>query len=169
MSSWHLPMFLNHERSMSYSMEHDSEHAESSHNSTEYHSNTDGSESEEASTESEDDVFASIWYPSLHPAKKFPLCFPKPYLCNQDFKDSDQALKYIRRYFNHEMIHQSLQSFPNLSKDFIFLNTYMETNCFDLLQCYINKSIRDWNEKWFKLLVRHSTSTPNPYIVQCIL
>ena len=162
-------MFLNPERSMSHSMEHDSEHAETSHNSKEYHSDADGCESEEASTESEDNVFASIWYPSLPPAKKSPLYFPKPYLHNQDFRDSNQALKYIKRYFNHEMIHQSLQSFPSLSKDFIYFNTYMETNHFDLLQFYINKSIWDRNAKWVKLLARYSTSAPNVFIVQYIL
>ena len=162
-------MFLNPERSMSHSMDQDSECAESSHNSMEYHSNADGSKSEEASTASDDGVFASIWYPSLLPVKNFPLPFPKPYLHNWDFRDSNQALKYIKRYFNHKMIHQSLQSFPNLSEDFIFFNTYIETNHFDLLQCYIDKSIQDQNAKQFELLVRYSTSAPNPYIVQCNL
>ena len=76
-------------------MEHNSKCAESSHKSTEYHSNTDGTESEEVSTASDDDVFASIQYPSLPPAKNFPLHFPKPYLYNWDFKDSNQALRYM--------------------------------------------------------------------------
>ena len=120
-------------------MELHSEHAESSHISMEYHSDTDDIELEEASTASEDDVFASIQYPSLLPAKNFPLCFPKPYLQNWDFKDSNQALKYIRRYFNCETIHKSLKPFPNLAKDFIYANTYMDSYRFNSLQCYINK------------------------------
>ena len=150
-------------------MKHDSKHAESSHKITEYHSNTDGTESEEASTASDDDVFTSIWYPSPLPAKKFPLGFPKPYLQNQDFKDSDQALRYIMRYFNCEMIHQSLKSFPDLYNDFIYSNTYVETHHFNSLQHYINKSIQDQDAKWLELLARHSTSAPNPSIIQCVL
>ena len=154
---------------MSHSTEQDSRCAESSHKSTEYHSDTDGSELEEASTASDDDVFTSIQYPSLPPVKNFPLCFPKPYLHNWDFRDSNQALRYIMRYFNCETIHQSLKSFPSFHTDFIYSNIYMETHHFNSLQCYINKSIQDQNAKWLELLVRYSTSTPNPYIVQCIL
>ena len=136
----------------------------------EYHSDTDGTESEEASIASDDDVFASIQYPSPPPVKNFPLHFPKPYLWNQDFKDSDQALKYIRRYFNCEMIHKSLKVFPNLTKDFIYANTYMDSYCFNSLQCYINKSIQDQDAAWLELHVRYySTSTINPYIIQCAL
>ena len=163
-------MFLNPERSMLYSMEQSSECAESSHIRMEYHFNTDGPESYEASTASEDDVFTSIWYPSPPPAKNFSLCFPKPYLQNQDFKDPDQALRYIKRYFNHKTIHTSLKVFPNLTKDFIYANTYVDSHCFNSLQCYINKSIQDQDAAWLELHVRYySTSTPNPYIIQCIL
>ena len=169
-SSWHLPTFLNPERSMSYSMEQHSKSAESSHQSMEYHSNTDGTELEEASTASDNDVFASIWYPSLPPVKNFPLCFPKPYLQNRDFKDSNQALRYIRRYFNPETIHKSLKFFPNLAKDFIYTNTYVDSHCFNSLQCYINKSIQDQDAAWLELHARYySTSVINPYIVQCVL
>ena len=107
-------------------MEQDSKCVESSHQSMEYHSDADGSKSEEASTESEDNVFASIWYPSPPPAKKFPLCFPKPYLCNWDFRDSDQALKYIMKHFNPELIHKSLKFFPDLSHNFIYSITYVD-------------------------------------------
>ena len=169
MSSWHLPMFLNPERSMSHSTEHDSKCAESSHPSMEYHSDADETKLEEASTASENDVFASIWYPSLPLVKNFPLCCSKPYLCNWDFKDSDQALKYIMKYFNHKTIHNSLKSFPDLSTDFIYSITYVDTHHFTQLQCYINKSIHDQNAKWLALQARYSTSTLNPYIVQCIL
>ena len=170
MSSWHLPKFLNPERSMSYSMEHNSKHAESSHPSMAYHSNTDGTELEEASTASDDDVFTSIWYPSPPPEKNFPLCFPKPYLWNWDFRDSDQALRYIRGYFNNETIHKSLKVFPNLTKDFIYANTYVYSYHFNSLQCYINKSIQDWDAAWLELHARYySSSAIDRYIVQCVL
>ena len=79
-------MFLNSERSMSHGMEQDSEDTKSSQQSTEYHSDADDTKSEEASTASDNDVFTSIQYPSLPPAKNFPLHFPKPYLFNWDFK-----------------------------------------------------------------------------------
>ena len=78
-------------------------------------------ELEEGSTTSENDVFPSIWYPLPHK-------FPTIYLHHQDFRDSDQALRYITRYFNCKTIHQSLKSFPNLSKDFIYSNTYVDTH-----------------------------------------
>ena len=74
-------------------MEQVSKCAESSQQSMEYHSDTDDTKLEEASTASDDDVFASIQYPSPPPVKNFPLHFPKPYLHNRDFKDSDQALR----------------------------------------------------------------------------
>ena len=73
--------------------------------------------------------------------RTFPLHFSKPYLHNWDFKDSDQVLRYITKYFNHETIHRSLKSFPDLSTDFIYSNTYMDTHHFSQLQHYINKSI----------------------------
>ena len=162
-------MFLNPERSMSHSMEHDSECAESSHQSMEYHSDTDGSKSGEASTESDDDVFASIRYPSPLPAKNFPLCFPKPYLLNRDFKDSNQALRYIRRHFNNKTIHNSLVAFPSLHNDFIYSNTYVDTHRFESLSCYIEKSIQDRNAKRLELQARYYSDALNPYIIQLIL
>ena len=117
-------------------MEHSSEHAESSQNNTEYHSKSGTTESEEGSTASEEDTFLSIQYPSSLPLKNFPLQFHKPYLHNQDFKDSDQALRYIMKNFNLELIHQSVQSFPDLSNNFIYSNTYMDTHQFTQLQLY---------------------------------
>ena len=107
----------------------------------EYHSDADYTKSEDTSTASDDDLFASIQYPLPPPAKNVPLHFPKPYLHNQDFKDSDQALRYITKYFNCKMIHKSLKSFLDLSTDFIYSNTYVESHHFTQLQCYINKSI----------------------------
>ena len=132
---------------MSHHTEHDSENDESSHHDMEYHSESGSIKSDEgsyASTESEEDMFLSIWYPSLPPSKKFPLWFHKPYLHNWDFKDSNQALRYITKYlyFNLESIHQSLQSFPDLSWDFIYSNTYVETHWFTQLQHFINESIQ---------------------------
>ena len=151
MSSWHLPTFLNPEGSMSYSTEHDSECAESSHQSTGYHSDPNDTKLEEAFTASDDNIFTSIQYSSSPPVKNFPLYFPKPYLHTWDFKDSDQALRYITKFFNHETIHQSLKSFPDLSINFIYSNTYMESHCFTQLQHYINKSICDWDAKQLEL------------------
>ena len=90
------------------------------------------SKSEEGSTASEENTCLSIQYSSL-------LSFPTPYLCNWDFGDLDKALKYIMKHFNPETIHDSIQSFPNLLKDFVFSNTYMDMHCFMLLQYHINK------------------------------
>ena len=161
-------MFLNPERSMLDSTEQDTKVAESSHENTEYLSDVDDTESEEASTESDNDVLASIQYPSPPPVKNFPLHFPKPYLHNQDFKDSNQALRYIMKHSNPEMIHHSLWQFPDLRNNLIYSNTYVDTNHFIQLQHYIKKSIHNWDAKWLELYVRYSSSTLNPYIVQCI-
>ena len=121
-------------------MEHNSKNDESSHKSMEYHSKHGQSELEEGTTTSEEDMFLSIWYPSLPQ-------LTTPYLHNQDFRDSDQALKYIMKHFNPESIHKSLKSFPDLSHDFIYSNTYVDYTKFTLLQPtpYIQKSILDQN------------------------
>ena len=71
------------------------------------------SKSEEGSTASEEDMLLSIQYPS-------PPYFPTPYLHNWDFRDSNQALKYITKHSNCETIHNSLWKFPDLSPDFIY-------------------------------------------------
>ena len=137
----------------------------SSHEELEYYSNLD-SKLEEESTASEEDMFLSIWYPS-------PPYFPTPYLCNQDFREPEKALKYIMKHFNLEMIHKSLRTFPDLSLNFIYSNTFVDPDCFSLLKCYINKSIHDQNallQKWLELQARYSVSDENnSLIIQCIL
>ena len=100
---------------MSQPLEQNTEAKKSSHEELEYYSDSD-SELEEGSTTSEGDTFLSIWYPSLPH-------FLTPYLHNQDFRDTEKALKYIMKHFNLEMIHKSLQTFPDLSHDFIYSNT----------------------------------------------
>ena len=97
-------------------MEKFTEAKKSSQDDSEYNSKSDN-KLEEESTTSEEDTFLSIWYPSQPN-------FPIPYLCKQDFGDLDKALKYITKYFNPKMIHNSPHQFPNLSKDFIYYNTY---------------------------------------------
>ena len=89
---------------------------------------------EEESTAFEGDMFLSIWYPS-------PPNFPTPYLCNRDFGDPAKALKYIMKHFNKQKINQSIQLFPNLDKDFIYSNTFVDPGCFFLLEHFIDKSI----------------------------
>ena len=131
---------------MSHHTEHNSKNDESSQKDTEYHSKLGSTELEEesyASTESEEDTSLSIHYPSPSPSKKFSLQFHKPSLCNQDFKNSNQALRYIMKNFNLKLIHQNLKSFPDLSKDFIYSNTYVASHQFTQLQHFINKSIQD--------------------------
>ena len=73
----------------------------------EYHSNhsKSGSKSEEGSTTLEEDMFLSIWYPS-------PPNFPKPYLHNQDFRDSNQALKYIKGEPSTPLLNIKVESPP---------------------------------------------------------
>ena len=83
------------------------------------------SESEEGSTTSEEDTFLSIQYPSLP-------YFPTPNLHHWDLGDPKKALKYIMKHFNLKTIH-NIQRFPNLSKDFIYSNTFIDSDCFLLL------------------------------------
>ena len=93
---------------MSQPLETDSAANKSSHNDLENVSES-GSKSEEGSTASEDDVFLSIWFPSLPN-------FPTPYLCNQDFLDAERARRYITKHFNLENIREGLRCYPDLSK-----------------------------------------------------
>ena len=92
----------------------------SSHDKSEYNS-----ELEEGSTATEEDMFLSIWYPSLP-------FFPTPNLHHWDLGDPKKALKYIMKHFNLKTIH-NIQRFPNLSKDFIYSNTFIDSDCFLLL------------------------------------
>ena len=125
---------------MSQALERNSESLKSSQKETEHHSDDSNSRSklEEGSTTLEEDMFLSIQYPS-------PPNFPTPYLYNQDFRHPDKVLKYITKHFNLKTIHRSLKSFPDLSLDFIYSNTFVDPTCDSLLQCYINKSICDQN------------------------
>ena len=146
---------------MSIISEHVSKDKKPSHEELEYYSKL-----EEGSTTLEEDMFLSIQYPS-------PPNFPTPYLYNQDFRHPDKVLKYITKYFNLKTIHRSLKSFPDLSLDFIYSNTFVDPTCDSLLQCYINKSICDQNallQKQLELQARYITSDEiNSFIIQYIL
>ena len=122
---------------MSQHSEHITDAKQSSHDELEYYSDLD-SKLEEGSTTSEEDIFLSIWYPSLP-------YFPTPYLHNRDFRDPEKALRYITKHFNLGMIYNSIQRFPDLSKVFVYSNTFINPDHFTLLQHYINKSICDPN------------------------
>ena len=111
---------------MSQPLEQCAKAKKASHEESEDTSNSD-SESEEGSTASEEDTFLSIWYPSLP-------YLPTAYLCNQDFSSSEEALRYIMKHFKLEMIQESVKDFPNLSKNFIYSNNYVDPDCFTLLK-----------------------------------
>ena len=95
-------------------------------------------ELEDKSTASEADVFCSIRFPA-------PPFFPKPYLHNWDSINFLQAEKYKMKHFNPEMIHNSLQLYPDHSKDFIYYNTYVNVAHFTSLQHHIDLSIQTHN------------------------
>ena len=92
---------------MSWALENNSKSQKSSHHDMEHHSNhsKSGSKSEEGSTTLEEDMFLSIWYPS-------PPNFPKPYLLNQDFRDSNWALKYIKGEPSTPLLNIKVESPP---------------------------------------------------------
>ena len=144
---------------MSQHSEHDSKAKKPSHEELEYTSDSD-SESE-GSTASEEDMFLSIWYPS-------PPFFPTPYLHNQDFESSERALKYIMKHFNLETIHNGICYYPDLSTDPVYYSTYINSDHFNSLQCYINKSIQDHNaylQNWSDYIARYATSDDiNPLV-----
>ena len=103
---------------MSQPLEQITKAKKSSQDDSECSSESD-TKSEEGSTTSEEDMFLSIQYPSLPN-------FPTSYLCNQDFESSKEALKFITKCFNLDTIHESVTDFPNLSKNIIYFNTYMD-------------------------------------------
>ena len=130
------------------------------------HSSKPDIELEEGSTASEEDTFLSIWYPSSPN-------FPTPYLCNWDFLDSEWARKYITKHFNLENIKEGLWCYPDLSRDILYHNTFVDPDHFDSLQCYINKSIHKHNatlQIWSEHIARYSTSNDlNPLLIICVL
>ena len=71
------------------------------------------------------------------------------------------------------MIHNSLHSYPDLSKDLIYYGTYIDPDHFNILQWFINKSIWDHNAQlqiWSEHIARYTTSDDiNPLIITCIL
>ena len=118
---------------MSQPLEGHSEIKKSSHEDSEYYSKSE-TKLEERSTASEEDTFLSIQYLS-------PPNFPTPYLHNQDFLDSERARKYIMKHFNLKNIKEGLQCYPDLSRDILYHNTFIDPDHFNSLQHYINKSI----------------------------
>ena len=146
---------------MSQPSEHFTEAKKSSHEDLET-----SSELEEGSTASEDDTFLSIWFPS-------PPNSPTPYLCNQDFLDSERARKYITKHFNLENIKEGLQCYPDLSRDILYHNTFIVPDYFDNLQCYINKSIHKRNVAlhiWSEHIARYIASDSlNPLLIFNVL
>ena len=102
-----------------------SEDKKPSHEESEYYSVSDF-ELEEGSITSKKDPFLSIQYPSLPN-------FPTAYLCNQDFRDPDKALKYIMKNFNYKTIIKGLWSFPNLSADPLYYNTFVNSSKFNVI------------------------------------
>ena len=148
---------------MSHQLDYNSEIDESSQTPTEYHSEEEDTESEHGTTESEsENMFGDIQYSALH-------YFPDPYLCHWNFRDTNHALRYIMKTFNWVKRQEDLRHFPDLLKDFIYYNTYIDTLHFTKLQQFIQKSIIDHNnalvQKWLELQARYSTSDLNPFII----
>ena len=130
---------------MSQHSEHDSEIAETSHMQTSEHDSEadepiaetieEDNELDHETTDSElENMFDGIHYPAPHQ-------WEHAYLCLHSFGDPDKAQEYINRRFNPQMISKSLSQFPNLVSNFIYSNTYMDTDHFIVLQCFIQKSI----------------------------
>ena len=150
---------------MSLILGHDSRANKPSEQESEHISDSDP-KLEEGSTTLEEDTVLSIWYPS-------PPYFPKPYLCNQDFRDLDKALKYIMKNFNFKTVRKSLWSFPNISLNPLYYNIFVDPSHYKPLQQHIDESIYNCNallQKWLEVQARYSISDDiNPFITQCIL
>ena len=158
---------------MSQHLEQDSKIAESSHSQTmEHHSEADESmartieednESDHETTDSKlENVFDGIHYPAPHH-------WEHAYLHFHNFWDPDKAREYINRRYNPQTISKSLSQFPNFVSNFIYSNTYVDTDRFIILQSYIQKSIWDYNafvQKWLELRACLLPSESlNPFIV----
>ena len=85
-----------------------------------------------------ENVFDGIHYPVPHQ-------WEYACLCLHQFQEPDKAREYINRRFNPQIINKSLSKFPNIASNFIYLNTYVDTDQFIVLQHYIQKSIQDCN------------------------
>ena len=131
---------------MSQHLEHDSKIAESSQPQTmEYDSEADepiastieeGNESDHEITDSEsENVFDGIHYPA-------PCQWEHTYLWLCNFWDPDKAQEYINRRFNPQATRESLLQFPNLASNFIYSNTYINTDHYILLQWYIQSQYK---------------------------
>ena len=146
---------------MSQPLEHVTKAKKSSHEDLETNSELE-TESEEGSTASKADTFLSIRYPS-------PPNFPKPYLHNQDFLDSERARKYITKHFSLQNIKEGLRCYPDLSRDILYHNTFIVPDHFNSLQCYINKSIHECNaalQIWSEHIARYIASDDlNPLLI----
>ena len=135
---------------MSQHLEHMTKAKKSPHEDSEDNSESE-TESEEGSMASEDDMFLSIRFPS-------PPNFPTPYLHNWDFLDSERARKYITKHFNLENIKEGLRHYPDLSRDILYHNTFIDPDHFSSLHRYINKSIHNHNatlQIWSEHIARY--------------
>ena len=68
-----------------------------------------------------ENMFDGIHYPAPHQ-------WEHAYLHHHSFQDPDMAREYINKRFNPQMIRESLHKFPNLASDFIYSNTYVDTD-----------------------------------------
>ena len=150
---------------MSSPLEQYTEAKKSSHEDSETNCKLE-TKSEEGFTASEDDVFLSIQFPS-------PPNFHTSYLRNWDFLDTERARKYIMKHFNLENIREGLRRYPDLSKDVIYHNTFIDPEHFESLQRYITRTIHDRNaalQIWSEHIARYLVSDNlNPLLTINIL
>ena len=150
---------------MSQPSEQHSNAKKPSQNDSEQNSESE-TKSEEGSMASEDDTFLSIRFPS-------PSNFHTPYLRNRDFLDTERARRYITKHFNLENIREGLRRYPDLSKDIIYLNTFIAPEHFESLQRYITRSIHDCNaalQIWSENIARYLVSDDlNPLLMLNVL
>ena len=77
------------------------------------------------------------------------------------------------KHFNLENIKEGLQCYPDLSRDILYQDTFIDPDHFDSLQCHINKSICDCNatlQIWSEHIARYLTSDNlNPLMIFHIL
>ena len=145
---------LSHLQSSEHDSEHDTPIAETIEEDNESDHETMDSESE--------NVFDGIHDPAPHQWEHTYLC-----LCN--FWDPDEAWEYIYRRFNPQTIRKSLSQFPNYVSDFIYSNTYINTDWYIISPCYIQWSILQRNafvQRWLELMAcLIPPESINPFIV----